>query len=346
MKRIKRHGLVVPALAMVGCAVDGVDAAATVRAEVTSVPSGVQCVRLAVRAGGATTATNRDFTVTAGQATTLDLGVVVPGALTVTPSAYNVACASVTTSTAANWAGEAASATVRAGEATALTLTLRPNVRATATVDFVLPARSIAASELSAYAVMADGTVRRWGYGAAVSGAVEPMAGLTNVVQVAPRGTSGCALLGDGTVRCWGVNTNGELGNGTTSATPIAASVPAANQPCPASHSAGPSGSRATIGLTIHGHMSDANEALSFCAPLQKYVAASTNRQAFSAVSGRRANPTAASSARYWWNHGCHRVWSHRDQPAARITNTMTGHRDRGRIAASARSVRRPPNTR
>lgn len=223
MKRFVGIGL--PCVAVLGCALEGGEAPGTVRAEITSVPSGVLCIRLAVRAGGATTATNRDFSVTAGQATTLDLGVLAPGALSVTPSAFNVACASVTGSTAATWAGEAATATVRAGEGAALSLTLRPNAATTATVDFVLPVRSIAGSDLNFYAVMANGTVRRWGYGTAVTGVAETVAGLANVVQVAPRGTSGCALRSDGTAACWGVNTSGELGNGTTSATPSATPV-------------------------------------------------------------------------------------------------------------------------
>ncbi len=224
MKKLFGIGLALHCTAIVGCAFEG-DELATVRAEITSVPTGVQCVRLAVRAGGATTATNRDFSVTAGQATTLDLGVLAPGALSVTPSAYSVACASITTGTAATWAGEAAGATVRSGEPTTLTLTLRPSAGTTATVDFVLPARSLSGSERIVYAVMADGTVRRWGYGTAVSNAIETVPGLTGVVQVASRGTSGCALRSNGTAACWGVNANGELGNGTTSATPSATAV-------------------------------------------------------------------------------------------------------------------------
>ena len=52
-----------------------------------------------MRIGAAANATNRNFTVTAGQATTIDLGVIAAGALTVTPSAFTQACGSVTTST-------------------------------------------------------------------------------------------------------------------------------------------------------------------------------------------------------------------------------------------------------
>ncbi len=197
-----------------GCAQEG-DEVAVVRAEITSVPTGVQCLRLAVRIGSATTATNRNFTVTAGQSTTIDLGIIAPGALAVTPSAYTQACSAVAASTVAAWVGDTATATVRAGEATTLALALRPNVGASATVDFVQPVRALSAFAYTMYAVMADGTVRRWGQGTTAIGAVEVVTGLTEVEQLAPLPGGGCALRRDGTVWCWGTNASGQRGLGT-----------------------------------------------------------------------------------------------------------------------------------
>ena len=227
MKRVKIGRAALPVImGMLGCAVEGAEETGAVRAEITSVPAGVQCLRLAVRIGAATNATNRNFAVTAGQSTTLDLGVIAAGALTVTPSAYTQACGSVAAATVAAWVGEAVTTTVRAGEATTLALTLRPNVSTSATVDFVLPARAVVANAYSMYAVMADGTVRRWGQGTAAVGAVETLAGLTEVVQLAPRPGGGCALRRDGTAWCWGTNTSGQLGIGITG-------QPALNTPRP-----------------------------------------------------------------------------------------------------------------
>ncbi len=50
--------------------------------------------------------------------------------------------------------------------------------------------------------------------------------GGSDASAVSVGGRHGCSLLFDGTVECWGVNTNGELGDGTTAGRNTAAAVP------------------------------------------------------------------------------------------------------------------------
>ena len=77
-------------------------------------------------------------------------------------------------------------------------------------------------------ALIADGSVQCWGNntdGQATGtlqsgGGASPaaVAGITSAIAVSAGGQHTCALLKDGTVQCWGANSNGQLGNGTTSA--------------------------------------------------------------------------------------------------------------------------------
>lgn len=86
---------------------------------------------------------------------------------------------------------------------------------------------SITASDFSAYALLADGTVRAWGdnskgqlgtgNSANVSNTPAQVQGLTGVTSIAASNYNAYALLSDRTVRSWGANASGQLGNGTTS---------------------------------------------------------------------------------------------------------------------------------
>jgi alpha-tubulin suppressor-like RCC1 family protein len=82
-------------------------------------------------------------------------------------------------------------------------------------------------------ALKTDGTARCWGdntggqlgIGANDWPNTSPVAvtGLTDAVAITAGGSHTCALLGDGAARCWGYNSQGGLGNGTTtsSSTPV-----------------------------------------------------------------------------------------------------------------------------
>jgi alpha-tubulin suppressor-like RCC1 family protein len=85
-------------------------------------------------------------------------------------------------------------------------------------------------------ALLSTGGVQCWGnnmYGQLGNGTTSsPMAqpsgpvavtGVTNAVQIVAGSNFACALDNTGTVKCWGANSNGELGNGTTtsSSTPV-----------------------------------------------------------------------------------------------------------------------------
>src|SRR5690606_11789454 len=97
------------------------------------------------------------------------------------------------------------------------------------------PAVSIGLGGAHACAALADGTAMCSGQGAhgqlgdgtLAEGTVTPVpvSGLTNVEEVDAGGRHSCARLSDGTVWCWGSNDNGELGDGTTSQSPIPVAV-------------------------------------------------------------------------------------------------------------------------
>ena len=86
----------------------------------------------------------------------------------------------------------------------------------------------LVAGERHFCARMNDGTVRCWGddfwgqlgRGEADdetspdgdAGAIPPVVGLTNAIQISAAGRATCALLADGAVQCWGSNLLGELG--------------------------------------------------------------------------------------------------------------------------------------
>lgn len=184
-------------------------------AEVTTVPAGVGCLRVVYRIPGALTDTTRNFSVTPGASSTIDLGNLAPGAYSFRASAFNVACSSVATATVATWVGEPVPTTIAAGIVATVPITLRPNVTTRTTVDFVQPVRGVYAGyQASAmYAVLQDGSVRSWGNndaGQLGDGTRTPtitprvVTGLTNVRSISAAPMYACAVTYSG-LSCWGL---------------------------------------------------------------------------------------------------------------------------------------------
>ena len=88
-------------------------------------------------------------------------------------------------------------------------------------------------------ALLGNGSVECWGYdgdgelgngtvtvtspyGSATPGLVS---NVTTAISITALGEAACALLSGGSVKCWGNNDNGELGDGTTNASPIPVAV-------------------------------------------------------------------------------------------------------------------------
>jgi alpha-tubulin suppressor-like RCC1 family protein/uncharacterized protein YjbI with pentapeptide repeats len=99
-------------------------------------------------------------------------------------------------------------------------------------------ASALAAGQYHNCALISAGTVQCWGFnvqGQLGNGtltnsstpiAVSSLSGRGGATANTAGGLHTCALLSDGTVKCWGYNSNGQLGNGTTtnSSTPVAVS--------------------------------------------------------------------------------------------------------------------------
>lgn len=217
-----------------GCGGESATGHGTVSAELTVVPANVLCLRFQL--SGSSTAT-KDFDVAAGTpSVSLDLGVLNPGPLTVNAYAYNVTCASITSTTTADWLGESVTVTISAGVKTDILITLVPNTSTTGTVDFVVPVKAIAAGMYTTYALLQDGTVKAWGYGGSCQ--IGDGSCTTRLTPVSVSGLSGvrfvasgsmalhaCAIRADGTLACWGYNYYGQVGDGTSGnsrATPVA----------------------------------------------------------------------------------------------------------------------------
>jgi alpha-tubulin suppressor-like RCC1 family protein len=185
-----------------------------VQVALTSVPTGVLCVKITATIGNQTT-TAPLLNVAAGSSTgTLSLGQLPLGAATFNGFAYSVACSSVTGSTTASWIADPASATLAAGVVTVVPLTFRKNNPVTVSANFLDNVASFSVGGEVNFALMTDGTVR------SVSGSqFAAPSTLTNVVQLGSAFAAACARKSDGSVWCWGANDFGLMPTAPISST-------------------------------------------------------------------------------------------------------------------------------
>jgi hypothetical protein len=202
-------------LFMVGCGVSGVDDSdlGSAELEVSTVPTGVRCIH--VKAKGTTTVT-KSFSVTAATTVTLALGRVPLGDVVFEGTAYDVACPTNGTSAPSaqpTWVADPITMEVFAGAQITVPFVFRKYGNGSGTVDFVDPVAQISAGGNRSIALMLDGTVRHWGRDIAL--VPTPLAGLTDVIEVAAGNAHFCVIRSDRSLWCWGDNEYGQLGDGT-----------------------------------------------------------------------------------------------------------------------------------
>jgi hypothetical protein len=204
----------------------GGEAIGTAMLEISTVPTGAQCLVV----GGTGVAT---FTVTAAltpgaTSANISLGRLPLGASTINANVYDAACGSIS-GVLPSWVAEPQTVTFRAGVVTSLVLNLRPNNVVSATANFVGNVVAMSAGYSSSGLVLADGSVRTAGNWSPFAGPTiytnEPA--LTGIKELAPKKLFGHACARNATqVLCWGAqNPNGQLGPGvpvgTGSSTPV-----------------------------------------------------------------------------------------------------------------------------
>jgi hypothetical protein len=179
----------------------------SVELELTTVPTGVSCVRVT------TTGVTKDVAVTSGSSSaTLSLGTLAAGTMTFNASAYAQACTTAGFPTVAPaWIADPVSATLAPGVLTTLPMIFRQNNPVGVSANFVANIVSAKASGSVNAFIMQDGSVKGCGFGLSADA---PISGLTNVKQVVSGSEHVCALKNDGTVWCWGYSSFGQVGPG------------------------------------------------------------------------------------------------------------------------------------
>ena len=185
--------------------------------ELNRVPAGAQCLR--VDATGLSPSPT--FALTAGTATTtLSLGKLQLGSVTINASVFDVACASIGTNKA-SWIADPVTITTTVGDVPKVELQLRQYQPTQATTDFLPSILKTAAGDFGYILLLADGTVESVGDIFGVNPTAVPA--LTGVVDIFAGGRTFCGLKSDATLWCWGENGNKQLQNSSASfiTTPI-----------------------------------------------------------------------------------------------------------------------------
>jgi len=193
----------------------------------TTVPTGIQCVRVTVMAG-TTTLAPQSLPVTGGASSaSLNLGQLPVGAATFNGAAFNATCTTVTGSTVANWIAVPVTTTLSLGVTNKVTMTFLPNNPVSVNANFIPAPVELALGTHSTRVRMADGTVREWGLLPNNAIVTQPtvVSGLNDAVQIANGWWQmGCARQATGGVSCWG---NAPSWGGTGFApTPVPINIP------------------------------------------------------------------------------------------------------------------------
>jgi alpha-tubulin suppressor-like RCC1 family protein len=186
------------------------DGTGEVQFELTTVPAGAQCLRVtATPSSGGTVSQN--LSLTAGASTTsLSLTGLPQGMLSLSASAYNVACANLG-SAVPTWIADPVTAAIRPGVITKVSLTLRANNAVSTSVNFAPNIQSIAAGGNNTF-VLTGGAPLQFGYLAYTNVPTPIPSAPTNFTAVAGGALHGCGIRADGTVWCWGWSSDGQCG--------------------------------------------------------------------------------------------------------------------------------------
>ncbi|HEY4392667.1 MAG TPA: hypothetical protein VGP64_01330 [Polyangia bacterium] len=209
------------------------DASATtsVLADLATLPTGTACIRV-VTTPSSGSAVTQSFSTAGASTTSLSLGALPVGTDTITANAYNVACASIGT-TSPSYTADPTTAVVRAGVVTSVTLTFRQVNGVTAGATFVANVTGIVAGGVNTVA-LTTGPTLVWGdianFGADIP---TPVNGSVNQFTTIATGNQfACGIRSDGTVWCWGNSYDGEVGPGLPvgdgTATPVQVPLPGA----------------------------------------------------------------------------------------------------------------------
>ena len=198
------------ALSACGSANDGAterdaDSISQVSLSLTALPAGVMCIQVIASAGN-TTLANQNFTAASNWTGSVSLGQFTRGTVSVTASAFNVACSALA-GAAPSWVADAQSVDVAPGRANPIVLNFRENLALAASSNFAPTIVDFAVGFYSTGLVLADGTVKMFGLVA------QPAGTFNGVVELAIGYSHACARKTDGTVWCWGANESGQLGN-------------------------------------------------------------------------------------------------------------------------------------